>query len=61
MEEMRIKYKYLVGKPERKMGLKGTGCENMNWIYLILDRAWLWVFVSTVMNIRIHESSKCLD
>jgi hypothetical protein len=66
--EKRNAYRIFVGKPERKrplgrprcscmdnikMDLKEIGWEGMDWIDLTEDRDQCWVFVNTVMNLRV--------
>jgi hypothetical protein len=63
---MRDAYKVLVRKPEGKrpcrrsrcrweynikIGLRETGWEGVEWIYLAQDGEWWWPLVNMVMNI----------
>jgi hypothetical protein len=48
-----------LGRPRRgwddniKMDLREIGIDGANWIQLAQDRVQLWVFVNTVMNLRV--------
>jgi hypothetical protein len=68
MEEIRIAYKILVGKPEGKrplgktrrrwednikMDIKEIGWEYVDWIHLAQDRDRWRALVNTVMNLRV--------
>jgi hypothetical protein len=35
------------------MDLRETGCENVDWIHLTLDRDSSWALMNTVMNLRV--------
>jgi hypothetical protein len=66
--EGRAVYRVLVGRPEEKkplvrprhrwkdnikIDLREVGIDGANWIQLAQDRVQWWVFVNTVMNLRI--------
>jgi hypothetical protein len=68
MREGRGVYRVLVGRPECKrplekprlrrednikMDLREIGIDGTNWIRLAQDRVRWWVFVSTVINLRV--------
>jgi hypothetical protein len=68
MEEGRVVYRRLVGKPEGKrplgrpkrrwednirMDLQEMGYGCEDWIGLAQDRKWWWALVSAVMNFRV--------
>jgi hypothetical protein len=68
MREGRSVYRVLVGRPEGKrplgrsrcrwednikMDLREIGIDRANWIRLAQDKVRWWVFVSTVMNLRV--------
>jgi hypothetical protein len=70
MEEGRGKHRVLVGRPEGKrplgrprrrwednikMDLREIGIDGANWIQLAQDRVQWWVFVNTVMNLRVSS------
>jgi hypothetical protein len=61
-------YRVLVGRPEGKRPLgrprckwednikmdpRETGIDGANWIQLVQNRVQWWVFVNTVMNLRV--------
>jgi hypothetical protein len=67
MEEGRVVYRVLVGRPEGKrplgrprrrwednikMDLREIGIDGANWIQLAQDRVQLRAFVNTVINLR---------
>jgi len=35
-----------------KMGLKGTVCEDVDWMHMTQNRDHWWVPVNTVLNLR---------
>jgi hypothetical protein len=66
--EMRNAYKILVGKSEGnrplgrhrrgwenniEMDLKGTGCEDVDWIHLLVRWVQWWAVVNLIMNLRV--------
>jgi hypothetical protein len=68
MEERRGVYRVLVGRSEGKrplerprcrwediikLDIREIGIDKANWIHLTQDRLQWWVFVKTVMNLRI--------
>jgi hypothetical protein len=73
MEEGRGVYRILVGRPEYKrplgrprrrwednikMDLKEIGIDEAKWIRLAQDRVQWWVFVNTVMKLRVPLESR---
>jgi len=51
-----------LGRPRRrrkdsiKINLKGIGCKNMDWIYVIQDRGNWQAFANAVMNFLVPKN-----